>query len=417
MSNIEYPFTGCRVLDLTDEKGLLCGKLFADLGATVIKIEPPGGSLSRRTGPFFKDIPHPEKSLYWFALNRGKKSITLNIETIDGREIFKQLIIKTDVIVESFSPGYMKVLGLDYNSIAHLNHRLVYTSISHYGQDGPYRNFKGCDLVAMALSGYLNLCGDSDRPPVRISLPQAYFHSGAEAAAATAMAYYHSLMTGEGQHADISVQESLIWLLMQAQMYWNVQQINPPRVGQCWVTAATGVRSTLNWECRDGYITYLLMGGAEARRARNLVTWMKEEGMASDFLEQLDWEKVFDISVVSQENINRITEPIAKFFKTHTKSELLEEAIRRDIQLFPVFTTTDMLNDMQLKTRDYWDTVKHDELDAILTYPGPFIKFNKTPIKKTGRAPLIGEHNEEIYIKELGLSHQTVTAYKETGVI
>jgi len=171
-----------RVLDLTDEKGLLCGMLLAGLGADVIKVERPGGDLARNIGPFYDDIPHPEKSLLWFAYNLNKKGITLNIETVDGREIFKRLVKTSDFVIESFPPGYMARLGLDYSALSQINPRIIMTSITPFGQTGPYRDYKGSDLICMASGGLMYVSGDPDRPPVRITIPQAYCHAGAHLA-------------------------------------------------------------------------------------------------------------------------------------------------------------------------------------------------------------------------------------------
>jgi len=321
------------------------------------------------------------------------------------------------VVVEAFKPGYMASLGLDYHDLAQMNPGIILTSISDFGRQGPYENYQGSDLVLMALGGYLYLCGDDDRPPVRLSLPQAYFHAGAEGAAATAMAFYHRELTGEGQHIDVSAQESVTWLCMQAQMYWNIAKINPTRVGPCWITAATGNRSMLNWECKDGYITHLLMGGSEAKRARALVEYMKSENMAPDFLQDLDWENFFDINVLTQENIDRVSEPIANFFRRHTRAELLEEAVKRDLQLFPVATVKDLLSDEQLAYREFWTDVEHRELGKTLLYPGPFAKSNEIRFPKPRRAPRIGEHNEAVYMGELGLSAGQLETYRKKGII
>jgi crotonobetainyl-CoA:carnitine CoA-transferase CaiB-like acyl-CoA transferase len=411
------PFEGCRILDLSEDGRMICGKILADLGADVIKIEPPGGSISRTTGPFFKNDPDPEKSLFWFALNLNKRGITLNIETSHGREIFKELVKMATVVVESFRPGYMESLGLGYDDLVLINPSIIFTSISDFGKDGPYRDWYGSDIVLMALSGYLYLCGDDDRPPVRISLPQAYLHAGAEGAAATAMAYYHLLMTGEGQYIDVSSLESLMWLSMQAQMYWDVLKKNPKRVGPCWITAATGNRSPLNWECKDGYITHLLMGGAEAKRAETLVKHMKEEGMAPDFLMDMDWVNFFDINVLTQENIDLVSGPIGEFFKRHTKAELLDLAIKKDLLLFPVSTIKDLIDDPQLLYREFWAQVEYDDLGISFKHPGQFAKFSEIKPKRPTRAPKIGEHNEEIYLKEMGMTPQELDNYRRMGVI
>jgi len=165
-----------RVLDLTDEKGLFCAKVLADLGADVIKIEPPGGCTARRIGPFHKDIPHPEKSLFWSAYNVNKRGITLNLECEDGREIFRKLVATADVVIESFPPVYMKDLGLGYDNLCQIKSDIVFTSITPFGQDGPYCNFQVSDLTCWSMGGFAYITGDADRPPVQIGFPQAYLN-------------------------------------------------------------------------------------------------------------------------------------------------------------------------------------------------------------------------------------------------
>ncbi len=185
-----------RVLDLTDDKGFLCGRILADMGADVIKIERPGGEAARNIGPFYHDIPDREKSLYWFVFNAGKRGITLDIETRQGRELFKRLVKGADFFIESFPPGYLDKLGLGYSVLSQVNSHLIMVSITPFGQAGPYRDFKAPDLVSIAMSGWMYICGDTDRPPVRVSFPQAYLNTGAEAAAACTIAYYHRERTG-----------------------------------------------------------------------------------------------------------------------------------------------------------------------------------------------------------------------------
>jgi crotonobetainyl-CoA:carnitine CoA-transferase CaiB-like acyl-CoA transferase len=213
-----------RVLDLTDEKGLLCAKTLADLGADVIKIEPPGGCPSRKIGPFYKDIPHPEKSLFWFAYNANKRGITLNVECEDGREIFKKLVATADIVIESFPPGSMKTKGLGYDDLCRIKPDIILTSITPFGQDGPYKNFQVsdlvCYLVCWSMGGFAYLTGDSDRPPVQVSFPQAYLTGANEAAVATMVALYHREISGEGQHVDVSIQASIAKNMMNAPLLW-----------------------------------------------------------------------------------------------------------------------------------------------------------------------------------------------------
>ena len=162
-----------RVLDLTDEKGVVCGRILGDFGANVIKVEKPGGDPCRNIGPFYHDIPHPEKSLFWFAYNANKRGITLNIESVDGKEIFKKLVQSADVVVESFPPRHMDSLGLGYSELSRVNQNIIMTSISPFGQTGPYSEFKGPDLITWSIGGMTQVSGDPDRQPVRVSFPQS----------------------------------------------------------------------------------------------------------------------------------------------------------------------------------------------------------------------------------------------------
>jgi crotonobetainyl-CoA:carnitine CoA-transferase CaiB-like acyl-CoA transferase len=165
----DYLLTPYRVLDLTDETGFMCGKVLGDLGAEVILIEPPGGHAARAIGPFYKDQVDPEKSLFWFAFNTSKKGVTLNLTNPDGQKLLKELVKGSDIVVESFAPGYLDALGLGYEALAAVKPDLVFTSISPFGQKGPHRDWKGTDLTLQARSGFQYLLGDPDRAPVRIS--------------------------------------------------------------------------------------------------------------------------------------------------------------------------------------------------------------------------------------------------------
>ncbi|HEX7475461.1 MAG TPA: CoA transferase, partial [Dehalococcoidales bacterium] len=195
-----------RVLDLTDKNGFLCGKILADLGADVIKIEKPGGDQDRSMGPFYHHCLDPEKSLHWFAYNANKRGITLKIDSKDGQQILKRLASKADFIVESFAPGYLDELGLGYSDLCTINPRIVFTSITPFGQTGPYKDFKASDLEVMAMSGLMYITGRPDEAPLRISFPQSFLLAAAHAAAASMVAYFHRESTGCGQHVDVSAQ-------------------------------------------------------------------------------------------------------------------------------------------------------------------------------------------------------------------
>jgi len=407
---------GYRALDLTNEKGQLCGRILGDLGADVIKVEPPGGDPSRRIGPFYKDIPDPEKSLYWFAYNANKRGITLNIASRDGQEIFKKLTKTAHFVIESFSPGYMDSLGLGYSDLSQINPAIILTSITPFGQTGPYSHYKASDIVEMGMCGFMYLCGDPDRPPVRISFPQAYLHAGAEAAVSTMIAHYYREMTSEGQRVDTSIQEAAYMATMNAPLFWDLEGQVLKRAG-AWRTGLTsGILQRQIWPCKEGYVNMPVYGGdLGAKTNRALVQWMRDEGMADDFLSSIDWKK-FDLATVDQKTWDHIEELMVKFFLTHTKEELYSKGLTLGVMIYPVYTPEDIAKDKQLEARGYWTPVEHPELGETLIYPGAFAKASLTPLQIRKRAPLIGEHNQEVY-EELGFSKEELLRLHEAGVI
>jgi crotonobetainyl-CoA:carnitine CoA-transferase CaiB-like acyl-CoA transferase len=197
-----------RVLDLTNERGQLCGRILGDLGADVVLVEPPGGSRSRH-GPFYKDEPHPDRSLYFWAFNWNKRGITLDLDGADDRGKLRRLVAGADFLIESETPGYLAGRGLGYKDLSAINPALIYISISAFGQGGPKAKYAESDLTVVAAGGPLLLTGDADRPPVRITLPQAYLHACADAAAAALIAHHERVRSGLGQHIDVSAQQSV----------------------------------------------------------------------------------------------------------------------------------------------------------------------------------------------------------------
>lgn len=413
----EGMLASCRVLDLADEKGLLCGKILGDLGADVIKVEKPGGDPARNIGPFYKDTCDPEKSLYWFAFNTSKRGITLDIETADGQDIFKRLVKSADIVIESFPPGYMNKLGLGYSSLSQINPGIVLTSITPFGQSGPYKDYKTSDLVTMAMGGVLYVTGDADRCPVRISFPVAYQFAGTEAALGTVMALYHRNLTGEGQQVDISTQWSVLRAQYDVAAWWVAVKRIYTRHGPLLIRPNTGIIFRQHWPCKDGFVTFYYFGGpAGAASNRALVEWMDEEKFDVAFMKDKDWPS-FDYALVTQEEVNRMEVPTGKFFKSHTKKELYDGAIQRGVMLYPAATPKDMLESQQLAYRKFWVKAEHPELGTEITYPGAFVKASETTCEIRRCAPLIGEHNEDVYQKELGLSHDELLTLKQSGVI
>ena len=413
----EGMLSGYRILDLTDEKGVLCGKLLGDLGADVIKIERPGGDSSRNMGPFFKDDHHPEKSLYWYAYNSSKRGITLNIETRDGAEIFRKLLKTADVVLESFTPGYLDKLGFGYSSLSKIHPSIILTSITPFGQSGPYSEFKGADIVCWALSGKLLLTGDADRPPVHIShVPHSWFHGSADGAVGTAMALFRRGISGNGQQVDVSIQESMEKVGYLSHLIWTLSKEEAWR-GPMMKTPPKNTITHFVWECKDGFVLFYPFSGPMGPAAtKPVVDYMQSEGMADEFIAQLDWSQL-DWGETSQSRADKIQSYFTRFFKSKTKDELFNESLNRRLMIQPINTPRDILEHPQLQSRQYWQAVEHPDLNQVITYPGGFIRSSETSCETRRCAPLIGEHNHEIYKGELNLSASQLGILKQAGVI
>jgi benzylsuccinate CoA-transferase BbsE subunit len=413
---------GYRVLDVSNETGVYCGKILGDYGADVIKVEPPGGDSARDIGPFYKDIPDRNKSLFWFYTNSSKRGITLSIETADGREIFKRLVKTAHFVIESFEPGYMADLGLGYADLEKINPGLVMTSITPYGQTGPYAGDKAAEINLQAMGGLMRLYGDQDRAPTRISQPQAFFHGSLQGAVGSMIAHYHRVLTGEGQHVDVSCQQAVVLTLMHCVELWDVNKINYRGGGAFSIQHRPMPLGLMYhrriWACKDGHICFFVGGGSAAglrRSSEFFAAWANEEGYALE-IKDLDWSKL-DYTMMSQDQWSVIEKAFSPFILTKTKAELFRKAVDHAIMLCPVNMANDILEDAHLNARGYWIPVDHDELGDKIPYPGPPAKMDKMPWRIQRRAPLIGEHNEEIFIGELGFSKEQLTALKTRGII
>jgi len=412
----EYLLSPYRVLDLTDARGLLCGKMLADLGADVIQVEPPQGNSARRLGPFSNDDVRPESSLFWWAYAANKRSITLDIETVDGCNLLRGLAKQADFLMESFPPGYLADLGLAFSDLQKLNPALVMVSITAFGQNGPYANYQATDIVGMALGGFMSLTGDSDRAPLRLGFPHFYLHGSAAGAAGAMLAHAHRALTGEGQHVDVSCQQAVAKTLAHAPQSWDIEGVIIKRMGVFRQTSAdTKVR--VNWRCKDGYINYMLQGGSVAASTRALLAWLDEEGMGDDYLNEINWEEL-GYGLVRTEVMERIVEPLQKFFESKTKDELTQGSVDRRILLFPVATPRDLLEHPQLEARKYFRQLEQSGQGTTVTHPGAFVSAMGTAhVGPSRRPPLIGEHNSQIYGEELGLSRDDLSVLKQGGVI
>ncbi len=406
------------VLDLTGEIGHLAGKILGDLGADVIKIEPPGGDPGRRHGPFFADEPDPERSLRWFAYNSNKRGITLSLDSEPGRDVFLRLVRGADFLFESFAPGYLDGLGLGYSRLGREAPKLVMVSVTPYGQTGPYAGYAAGDLELMATSGLMSVLGSPDREPVRATLPQSYLWAGMSAAMGALTAHHSRSEAGGGQHVDVSAQAGTLWAMAPAPTFWDVLGQDVVRDGQ-FVTgrSVTGAKMRAIYRCEDGYLNFIIYGGAAGRATNSaLVKWMHDVGFAPGYAGEVDWG-AFDVTTVTQEEMDRIEEPVATFLRGRTKREFMREATERRMLGYPVATAEDILADEQLEARDFWQDVEHPDLGVALRYPGGFAKFSSGFCGIRRPAPRVGEHNAEIYGGELGMAAEELDRLSASGVI
>lgn len=401
-----------RVLDLTDIKGLFTGKLMGDMGADVIKIERPGGDAARNIGPFYKDEEDPEKSLYWFSMNTSKRGITLDIEKPDGTDVFRELVKTADFVIESYQPGYLDDLGLGYADLEKINPGVIMVSITPFGQTGPYKDFKGPDLVMWATGAgpFMRVFDSPDRQPFRVSHhPQTYFHAGTEAVVGAMVALYSRGDTGEGQHVDLSIQECVNW---HPTGDWDLNKRTQKRG-----VSLIPVKVMHIWPCKDGYVMWRYTGGPMAKRhSIPLAGWIVEEGFADEWFKNFNWDE-FNHFSTTQEIVDRMEKPTIDFFMTKTKAELMAGAIKYRIMLYPISDTSDLLTSPQLDFRKFWTDVEHNELETSIRYPGKWGNNSETPPQISRRAPLIGEHNQEVFKDELKLSDEAIENLKQAGVI
>ena len=411
--------SGVYVLDLSDGmSGGYCSKVLRDLGADVIKIEAPrAGDSTRGMGPFLNGVPNIETSATFLYLNAGKQSLTLNLESDEGRKILRRLIGNSDVLVESFKPGMMDALGLGYSELEKLNLALVTASISYFGATGPYSDYEGSDLVAYAVSGYMYLTGDDDRAPIRISFPHFYLHGGAAGATAAMLAHTYRITSGQGQYVDVSCQQAVAKTLAHAPQIWDIEGAILKRMGVYRQTSGEN-RVRINWPCKDGYVNYMVQGGSVAYSTRALLEWMKEDSFDTADLDAIDWEKM-GYGAITPELMSQLGEPLGDFFKGHTRAELVQGSLDRRILLFPVATPSALQDHSQLEARGYFKELEHPELGATVQYPGAFVKSGdgEDIAGIYRRPPLIGEHNTVIFQGELGITGSELESLKRSGVI
>ena len=387
-----------RVVELADGWGAHCGRILADLGADVVKVEPPEGDTGRRRPPFIADRPGPDRSVWWIALNANKRGVTLDLARPADRERLRRLVEDADVLVESLGPAELEARRIGPGVLASWNERLIHTTITPYGTDGPLASAPASDLEVTAASGALWLAGDPGKPPVRTTLPQSPFWAGMYGAMGTLFAYLARGVTGRGQHVDTSAQASMATVTPPASVHWDVLGDQHERLGPFLLgRSIVGARFRNIWRCADGYVSFAIQGGAIGRHTgRMLVEWMASRGRVPAVLAAIDWEK-FDNTVLKQEEVELLEGAVAPFFETLTKREFFEGVVARNMLGYPVSTVADVEADPQLDARGFWQDVEIPEAGRSIAFPGGFALFDGQRPRITRPAPRLGEHNAEVF--------------------
>ena len=380
--------SGERVLDLTDEKGMLCSRLLADMGAEVIRAEKVGG-VSAGSASFEVN-------------NLGKRSVTLNLEVEPGQKILRQLVKTADVLVESYQPGYLESLGLGYPALSQINPRLIMASLSGCGQDGPYRDYHSDDMVALALGGQMSVCGEPQLPPLKPFGRQAYYSACLFSAIGIMLALWHRHTSGKGQYIDISRNECVAATLDHVLVRYFYQGVVAKRQGNLYWNNAFRT-----FPCRDGYILLSLF-----QQWETLVEWLDDEGMADDLTDKkwLDRERRL-------EQFDHIIGVLERWTRSHTVSELVAKGQLMGFPWAEITSIPQLVASPQLEERGFWVQVEHPETGRKNIFPGVPCKLGRSPWRAGSRIPAPGEHNVEIYHGDLGLSGQEIEALTREGVI
>jgi crotonobetainyl-CoA:carnitine CoA-transferase CaiB-like acyl-CoA transferase len=378
------------------------GKLLADFGAEVIKVEDPVGDQSRKRGPFPGDTPHPEKSGLFLYLNTNKLGVTLNLRETKGRALLLALCAQADILIHNVHPREMVSLGLDFDRLHLANPSLIMTTISYFGCSGPYRDYSAYELTGSNAGGWAFISpGASDYPelpPLKAFGHQADFQGGVHGAVATLGAYYHKCLTGEGQHVDVSIQECLAAILEMNFMHYTYGGRETSRLGR---------RSIFPWcmlDCQDGKIFVI---NVEEDQWQRLVELMGTPEWAS-----LD---IFKDRVARGQNYDALFPFLQEWAANWKVADLYKAAQERRICFAPVNTMADLLTSAHLKAREFFTQISH-QVAGPLTYPGAPLKASEAGWAIHRPAPTLGQHNAEVYGR-LGVSQAELTSLKQQGVI
>lgn len=387
------PLAGIRVLDATTPRAELAGRVLADLGADVVKVEPPAGAAARRFVPFERGREgNPEGSLYWAAVALGKRSVVLDPLSEAGADAVRALLPETDVFIESFDPGTLAARGLDYASVRDRNPGLVYASVTPFGQDGPSALAPATELTLEAAGGLVGLQGDGDRPPIPLGFPQAAFHAGVQAAADVVIALCERERSGLGQHLDVSMQAAVVWTLMNATGFPSVTRHDPPGTSETRADPPPQIAPGLDvpklLRCADGWaFTAIGLPRVGELATHALLRAAEEAGFVPEDLCGRDWSRwIRDLlhGDLTVQEMNRAFAAIVAHTATRKKAEVMRFAVEGGVLIAPVYDVSDLRTDPQLEARGYWTDV------GGRIHPGPFARFSETPVEPRAPAPRLG---------------------------
>ena len=375
------PLDGIRVVDIADRPGAFAARLLADLGADVIKVEPPAGDPVRHQGPYWRDRPHPEGSLGFWFYNAGKRSLVLDLDTDDGRERLGRLLRRADVVIETRPPARLDAIGLGCAALERLNPRLVHAAISPFGESGPHAGWRTSELVAQAVSGMLYVSGIPGAPPIATAGTQAYHSTGVYTAIAIVAALLVRDRIGGGQHVEVSIQEATAAAVEHVAAFFHQMGRVHRRAGSLHWTRYFRVA-----RCRDGYVLHCSLGDWTS-----LLEWVKAEGRAQDLVEPA-WEDFNHRRVHCQ----HLFDVLDAWAESHTVAEIMEGAQLRRIPYAAVRSPTVLASDPQLAARAFFVPIEHPDLAATVAYPGGPCRMSETPWTVRRRPPHLGEHTGEI---------------------
>ena len=410
------PLGDLRVIEVGGEIGEWCGKLMADLGADVIKIEPPGGAAEREIGPFYQDVADAERSLHFWHYNTSKRGVTLRLGSEDGRALFRRLVATADVLLESLPPGELASRGLSYAELAELNPGLVVCSLTPFGQDGPWRDYKTSDLIHLAAGGQMGECGYDEedmpgQPPIAPGGGNAWHIGSHFAYIAILGALFDRGATGEGQYIDASVHDACALTTEGGVTQWIYgQQVVRRQTGR---HAAAQPTPPAQFLCGDGrYVNTLALSlQMNPPGVQRLAEWFDSHGLAEDLLDP----KYGDPEVLA-ESVPHVLDVMTKFMAALPSETLYHEGQQRGFALGPIRAPEEVMEDEHFRDRGFFVEVEHPEIRRTLTYPGAASIYGASPGQIYRPAPRIGEHNADVY-GELGLSSLDLAALREGGAL